>query len=191
MRTVVEERIPTARELVRGRGRGPLRLAGVFHVFHVRDGGIIDEWDAPNIITDEGLDHVLTSVLAGGTQITSWFLALKDNTGDPIDGTETYAAPAFTEITDYSEANRPAWTAGAVAGQSVDNSGSPASFSINATVSIFGIAVVGGGTGGNTKGDTAGGGTMYSLANFSAQRDLNNGDTLEVTYTATSADDGV
>lgn len=167
-------------------------LGGTFHWTHKDpDGDVLDRWDSKNIVTNEGLDHLLSSGLAGGTQITSWFILLKDNTGDPLDGTETYATPFFSEITSYDEATRPAWTAGAVSGQSVDNSGAVATFTISATVTVYGAGLVGGGTDADTKGNTAGGGTLYAASNFASSKALNDNDTLEVTYTFTAADDGV
>lgn len=170
---------------------GGFKIGGVFH-FTQRNGAgeIVDEWDAHNIVTDEGLDHLLDVTLSGGTQITSWYVILKDNTGDPVDGSETYATPLFSEITDYDEANRVAWSDGGVSSQSVDNSGTPASFSINTTVTVYGAGLVGGGTAITTKGDTSGGGTLFCCANFASSKALNSGDTLEVTYTLTAADAG-
>jgi len=173
-----------------GRGRGPFRLAGQFHFRQIREGEVIDEWDADNIVTDEGLDDVLDVYLSGGTQITSWYVLLKDNTGDPLDGAETYATPVFSEIATYSEGTRPAWTDGGVSSQSVDNSGSAASFSINGTTTVDSAGLVGGGTAASTKEDTAGGGKLFCCANFASEKSLSSGDTLEVTYTVTSADDG-
>lgn len=164
---------------------------GVFHFVQRRDGVVIDEWDAENVVTDEGLDYLLDVGLSGGTAITAWYVILKDNTGDPVDGTETYATPVFTEITAYSEGTRPAWTEAGVSSQSITNSASPASFSINGTTTVYGAGLVGGGSAPTTKGNTAGGGKLYCVANFTTEKSLNNGDTLEVTYTATLADDGV
>lgn len=162
-------------------------MGGTFHWTHKRDGEVVEQWDSKNIVTDEGLDYLLDAGLAGGTQITTWFIALKDDTGDPVDGSETYATPVFTEIENYDEAARPAWTAGTVSSQSVDNSGSAASFTISATVTVHGAALMSD----NTKGDTAtAGAVMYAVSNFSSSKALVDNDTLEVTYTFTMADDG-
>ncbi len=172
---------------LRGRGRGPLNLAGYFNcVLRDLDGNVKDEWMAPNIVVDEGLNHALTVLFTGAGQVAAWFVLLKDNTGDPLDGSETYGTKVFTELTDYDEATRPAYVEGAASGESIDNSGTPASFAINATITVFGAALVSV----NTKGDS-GAGTMFCAANFASSKALSAGDTLEVTYTITSADDGV
>lgn len=141
-----------------------------------------------NLVVNEGLDHILSSTLAGGTQITSWFVGLTDNSPTPAAGDTMASHAGWTEFDEYSQATRVAWTAGAVSGQSVDNSGSVASFSINNSTN--------GGLGGaflvsnSTKGGTTG--TLYSVVALTGgNRVVNNGDTVEVTYTFTSADDGV
>lgn len=90
----------------------------------------------------------------------------------------------WTDQHAYSNANRPAWTGGSVSGGSVDNSGSPASFSINAnTTDIFGAFLANNNT---VNGST---GTLYGMAIFGApgSRRANSGDTVNVTVTLTAA----
>lgn len=144
-----------------------------------------------NIVTNQGLDHLLTVALAGGTQITAWKVALFKTNTTPL-ATHTYAAPGYTEIagSDVTEASRQAWTAGSVSSQSVDNSGSAAVYTADATVAIYGAALVGGGTGAATIADTAGGGTLYASSQFAASKALTASDIITVTYTFTQADDG-
>lgn len=176
------------------RAQGSFRLRGAFQFDLYRKGRHIDRWLQPNIMMQEGLAYALGVALISTTQITSWYLLLKDNTGDPLDGTETYASKSFTEITSYDEATREAWTGGSITGtttKSVSNSGTPAEFTISATVTVYGSAMVGGGTGASTKGDSAGGGKMLCGANFSTSKPLVDNDTLQVTYTNTTTDDGV
>lgn len=145
----------------------------------------IDE--SHNLIVNQGLDHILDIVLSAGTQITSWFVELTDGTPTIVPG-DTYQSHAgWTEVTAYAESTREAWTDGGVSAQSVDNAGSVASFAINGTTTVGGCALVSD----STKSDTGAGPVQYSAIAFSADRALNNGDTLEITYTQTMADDGV
>jgi hypothetical protein len=51
--------------------------------------------------------------------------------------------------------------------------------------------LVGGGTDANTKDDQAGGGTLWCSAQFATSKNVDSGDTIDLTYTLTSADDGV
>lgn len=145
-------------------------------------GNVAWEDEVHNLVVNEGLDHLLDCTLAGGTQITSWFLGLTDGTPTPAAGDTMSSHAGWTEVTDYDEANRPACTFGSVSSQSVDNSGSVASYSINASVTIGGAFL----TSDNTKGGSTG--TLYSVGAFSGgDKSAGNGDTLEVTYTATMA----
>jgi hypothetical protein len=88
---------------------------------------------------------------------------------------------SFVESTSYSNSNRVTWTPGSISGGSVDNSGSVAAFSINASDYIFGAFL----TGNNTKGGSTG--TLYGMGVNSSgiARQVANGDTLNVTVTCT------
>ena len=72
---------------------------------------------------------------------------------------------------------------GTVASQSVDNSASKASFSINADTTVIGGAFL------STDGAKSGtAGVLYSVAAFdAADKSLDDGDTLNVTVTCTAA----
>jgi hypothetical protein len=143
-----------------------------------------DNWH--NIIVNAGLDHILSVVLAAGTQITSWYLLLT-NSSPTVAAADTMASHSgWVENTNYSEGARQAFTPGSVSGQSVDNSASKATFSINATTTVGGACL----TSVSTKGDTTG--TLFAGGAFSGgNRSLISGDTLKVQATYTQADDGV
>ena len=87
----------------------------------------------------------------------------------------------WSESTVYSNANRPTFTPGAVSGQSVDNSASKAVFNINGSATITGAFM----TTNNTKGGSTG--ILIGGGEFAASRGVANGDTLNVTVTATQA----
>lgn len=142
-----------------------------------------------NLLTNEGLDHILDVVLHGSTQITTWYVAIFES-DTIILATHTYASPGFTECTAYDEANRPEYVEAAASSQSVTNSANKATFTFNATKIIYGASLLGGGTGASTKGDTAGGGTELCAVQFSSSRSVVDDDTLDVTYTVSAADDG-
>ena len=142
-----------------------------------------------NIITNEGLDAILDIMLHAATQITTWYVALVETDTSPAAG-QTYAVPVYTECTAYDEANRQEYEEAAASSQSITNSANKATFTMNATKTIYGAALVGGGTGASTKGNTDGGGTLLCYAKFSASKSVEDDDTLEVTYTVSAADDG-
>ncbi len=140
-----------------------------------------------NLVTNQGLDHYLDVALSGGTQITSWYVALFEDDHTPAAG-NTYATPGYTESTAYDEATRQAWTEAGVSSQSITNSASKASFTIDATKTIYGAALVGGGSAASTKGDTAGGGTLLCLSAFSSGKPVEDDDVVKITITATMSD---
>lgn len=96
--------------------------------------------------------------------------------------TDTMASHApWSLITAYSNATNPAFTPGAIANGSVDNTGSPAIFNINGGVNIGGLFL----TDNNAVGGATG--TLYGMAVFTAFRALTSGDTASVTSTVTAA----
>lgn len=155
---------------------------------HWRDGELLDRWEESNICSDEGLNHLLGSTFSGVTQVTDWFVLIY-NTNTTPSSNMTYAVPVFTESTHYSGATRPVWQDGGVSSQSVDNSANKASFTMNTGETIYGSALVGGGTAATTKGDVAGGGTLYNVSDFSGgSKTVASDDVLKVTVTLTAAD---
>lgn len=139
-----------------------------------------------NLVTNVGLNHILSIVLASGTQITSWYVGLTSSSPTPAAGDTMASHAGWTEVhTQYDEANRVTWTPGSVSGQSVSNTASKAQFTINGGVTVGGAFL----TSDNTKNGTSG--TLFSIGAFSGgNRSLVSTDVLNVTATFTQADDG-
>ncbi len=143
-----------------------------------------------NIVTNEGLNHILNAVLNAATQITTWYCTLAETNTSAAAGM-TYAVPSYTETTAYDEATRPAYVEATSTAQSTTNSASPAVFTISATKTIYGASLVGGGSAATTKGNTAGGGTLLCYALFTTARSVLDNDVINLSYTLTMSDDGV
>lgn len=149
-----------------------------------KDGNLKWAIESKNLVVNVGLKYMAGSALAAETQVTTWYLGLygagASNTPAASDTASSHAG--WTEITPYSNSTRPAATfaAATTANPSVvTNSASPASFSINATATVGGAFLISD----STKGGTTG--TLFSAADFQSPGDRNvvNGDTLNVTYT--------
>lgn len=153
----------------------------------VRDDKVIDQWRESNICTDEGLNALLDIMFHAATQLTTWYILIFESDTTPAAGT-TYATPIFTECTAYAEGTREEFIEAAASSKSITNSANKAEFTINATKTIYGAALVAGGTDANTKGNTAGGGTMYCASKFASSKAVENLDVLKVTVTLTSSD---
>ncbi len=140
-----------------------------------------------NLVVNAGLDHALDTELSGGTPVTTWYVGLTDGTPTVAAGDTMASHAGWTEVTAYDEANRVTWVDGGVSSQSVDNSGSTATFTVSADSTTIGGAFL---VSNNTKGGSTG--TLYAAGAFSAgDKDLDDDDTLDVTATFTLADDGV
>jgi hypothetical protein len=133
-----------------------------------------------NLVVTVGRNFALDTLLSGSAYTASWFLGLVDGASAPTyNAADTMASHAgWTENTGYSNATRPVPNLSGAA-----SAGSKAStataFNINATGTIAGcfLTTIG------TKGGTTG--TLYSVGSFTGgNRAVVNGDTLNVTYTA-------
>jgi len=144
-----------------------LNFKTVWNWQHWFDGLLINQWTEQNLCVLEGRNHAIDVIFAAGTQITSWYVAPFEDNHTPASG-DNYAAPGFTETTAIEETTRPGFQAGTVAAAVVNNSANRASFTFNAVKTIYGAALVGGGTDANTIGDTAGGGTLFCESQFSS-----------------------
>lgn len=134
-----------------------------------------------NLVPNVGLNKFLDATLKTGLASPSWFVGLKDAVA-AVAGDTMASHAGWAELSPYSNATRPALTLGAVAGQSVDNSASKASFTIDATATIGGAFV--------TDSNTVDGATgiLLSASNFTTgSKDVDSGDTLNVTVTFTAA----
>lgn len=142
-----------------------------------------DEREHKNLLTDQGLTHMLAVVLGGTSKINAWYLAPYSNSVNPAAGWTASNFPSTAgEITSsvegYTETTRPAFTPGAAAANTIDNVASKAAFTIAtaSTLSIAGAALLSS----NVKGDT--GGTLISATRFGTARILNNGDIWNCGY---------
>ena len=156
---------------------------GVFEFELVRDGKVIDKWSDHNLVTNEGLNDLLQVYLGNGTQKTTWYVGLFEKSNYTPAATDTAAniASNSTETTAYTESTRPEWVEAAASAQSITNSANKATFTINATKTIYGAFLVSS----STKGGTAG--VLFASTKFSASRSVVATDQLLVTYTVQAA----
>ena len=140
------------------------------------------EW-SPNIIVNQGLDSILGVYFHADSQISTWYVAIFEGNYTPVAGdTAANIATNSTESTAYTEANRVEWVEAAAASQSITNSASKATFTMNATKTIYGAFLV------STSTKSGATGTLCAASRFTASRSVVNTDQLLVTYTITAAD---
>jgi len=139
-----------------------------------------------NIVTNAGLDDILDKYYKGSSYTAAHYVGLTDGTPTVAAGDTMASHAGWTEVTAYDEANRPTLTLGTVSSQSVDNSASKASYTISTNGTTIGGAFI---STDDTKGGTTG--TLVSAVAFDSGTDkgLDDNDVLNVTVTATMADD--
>lgn len=161
-----------------------LKGGGVFTATcYDKDGNLKWEAKSPNLVVNVGLADMNDKYFSGSGYTAAWYIGLYGaaSSNDPAASDTMSSHAGWTEVTDYSQTERPTATFGSatVADPSViDNSGSVAVFSINGTTTIGGAFL----TSDDTKGGT--GGILFSAADFQSpgDRSVVSGDTLNVTY---------
>ena len=173
----------TAQAIFRSAAGLPLSFRNYYHVECFGPDGKLKWQDrCENLVMDVGLDEYLQRIWKSSAFTASDFIGLTDDTPTIVAGDTMASHAGWVEAQGYTEGTREAFTPGTVAGQSVDNSASKASFSINATDTIGGAFA----TDNNTKGGTTG--ILLGAAAFSGgDKAVANLDTLNVTVTSTAA----
>jgi hypothetical protein len=145
-----------------------------------------DERSDSNLLTTEGLNHMLDVTLHDASKVTTWYVKLFSGNVTVL---ATWTAANFTsnatEITSnsegYSESTAPVYVEAAAAAGVTTNTASKAAFTIATTtsVTVWGAAL----SSSSTKGGTTG--TLMSASKFGAVRTLYNTDVFNVGYSIT------
>jgi hypothetical protein len=160
------------------------KAGGVFHVqCHDAQGNL--KWEAKehNLVVNEGLQDMNTKYFTGSGYTATWYLGLYGAaaSNNPAASDTMASHIGWTEVTAYSQATRPQavfGTATTADPSAINNSGSPAVYTINGTTVVGGAFL----TSNNTKGGTTG--ILFSAVDFSApgDRSVVANDTITVTY---------
>jgi hypothetical protein len=149
-----------------------------------KDGLLKWSAESQNLVVNVGLQYMAGTALVGTTQIPTWYIGLygAGASNTPAAGDTMASHAGWTEVTPYSNANRPTANFAAATNANpsvVTNSANVAAFSINATQVVGGAFLVSD----NTKSGSTG--TLFSAADFQSpgDRSVVSGDTLNVTYT--------
>jgi hypothetical protein len=174
------------------------RWQGIFHaeIWERRKSGtprLLRHWKDnpdlifPNGVTNVGIEDNESTYFRSGTQITSWYMGLINNSGfSALAATDTMSSHAgWTELgtsasDKYDETTRPQWSPAAPSSRTITNTSSIA-FTINTTVSVKGAFIVSN----NTKGGTSG--ILWASGAFSSVQSLVAAQILRLTYTLTGA----
>lgn len=172
---------------------------GFFEVEHIRKGIVIAKYRFKNGIVNEGKNNIFDVYFDAGTQITTWYMLLIDNANfTALASDDTYddidqAGNGWDEFQSYTDpgnadstVTRPVWNPSPASSQSIAN-GTATVFDITGSGTVKGLAIVGGGTGSDTKGDHANDGTLWATALFDqGDTAVVSSDQLSITYTVSA-----
>lgn len=181
------ERLRLALKMLMG-SRSGVKVGGVFTVeCYGPDGKLKWRDTAKNLVTTEGLNHILDVLFAGDTQVNPWYVGLLAASPTPAAGwTKTQVGAA--DFVAYDEATLQTFV-DARTNQTVDNSASKAAFTISTNGSSIGGAYL---ASASTKAVEGGAAEILCAAAFTGgNKAADDNDTLQVTYTFSAADDGV
>ena len=140
-----------------------------------------------NLVTNEGLDHVLDVELNALAALAVWyFTGFSDNI--TVLASHDYAAPGTTEITtsDVEEAVRETMNFNAASSQSIDNVGTVAQYKADQTFTFYGGQIM---AGSSAFGDATDDAVHIYWAGklFGTAKSMILDDTVDLTYTFTSS----
>jgi len=162
---------------------------GTYHAQLIRDGVVIWEDTAPNVVTTVGKNLALDTYLAGSSySVTGPYMGLISSTsysavaaGDTMSSHAGWLEAGVANDPTYTVPRKTcAWSAASSGAKALSSS---LSFSITGTGTVKGAFLVFGSGASATVANT--GGTLYSAGLFTGgDRAVINGDTLSVSYTA-------
>jgi hypothetical protein len=151
------------------------KIGFVYRTEIVRNGVVIERDTAYNVMPAEALNHVLSVLLKGGAQNSSWYIGLYEGNFTP-DGTATAATfPASaTECTAYAATTRALFNGGSITDASVSDTLNRSEFTMTADKTVYGGFM----SSASAKGATSG--VLLSAVRFPAPKVLKTSDVLRV-----------
>lgn len=158
--------------------RANVMIGGVMTFEHVRGGRVIEVDHAHNIVVNQGLNHILDVVLHGTTAVSPWYVAPFEGNYTPL-ATDTAAniTANSTECTAYDESTRVEYNEAAASSQSSTNSANKATFTFNATKTIYGAFLA------SASAKSATTGTLLAAVKAGTSKAVVDDDQLLITYT--------
>lgn len=154
-----------------------LKVGGKFTCEHWRGGELLSVDESPNLVVNEGLDAILDIMFNGATQITTWYIGIFEANYTPVASvTAATITSASTESTAYDESTRVEYEEAAASSQSMTNAANKATFTMNASKTIYGAFLV------SASAKSATSGTLFAASQFSSSKAVVSSDQLLVTY---------
>lgn len=144
-------------------------------VQHVRDGEVVEEVIARNLIPQSGVDHLAGLIRGLATPISDWYVGLFAGNYVPTKATTAADLPTTAgESVAYDETTRPAWVHQYDGVSDISNELNRAEFTFNTDQRIYGGFIV------SSNGKGNGAGVLFSIVRFPSPIDVAAGSTLRV-----------
>ncbi len=153
---------------------------------------LISRSECHNIITDEGLNRILNEIFNAATQITTWYCSIFESNSTPAANWtyDLYADSQATEWTQFAEAARIEYNESASTAKSTTNSANKAVFTADTGAkTLYGAALVSVVTLSNHAAETNN--VIMCAGTFAVPQPVIATNIVNLTYTITSADDGI
>lgn len=172
------------RDAVKAAMSGNAQIEGLVTLDHFREGKIIYNETGKNIITTEGLNQILNVVFGAVAKDATIYCGIFKSNVTPAAGntaaSQLGAAGTYGECqdADYDDpaTNRPEWVDAAASAGVITNSASKASFTIAASITVYGAFLA------SSQAKTATTGVLYAAKRFDTSRAVVDDDVLQVTY---------
>lgn len=154
-----------------------IRLPGFTYVGEVvsAEGRVLDTFSVGNLIPQEGINYVISTLNGTGTVIPSWYLGVFKNDYTPVNSSGAASLPTtIGEHTGYSEGTRPEWEPVYDNVGRLDNQATLAEFTMTQDVTLYGAFIVSEATKGG------GAGTLLSIARFPSPKQIETGSVLRI-----------
>lgn len=154
-----------------------IRLPGFTYVCEILSpaGDLLDSFEVGNLIPQEAIDYVASTLDGSGSVLPAWYVGLFKNDYTPVAGSTAAQLPTTVgEFVNYDEAARPAWSGVYDNASRLDNSASVAEFTLAQDVTLYGAFLVSDATKGG------GAGTLLSIARFPSPKQLETGSVFKI-----------
>lgn len=151
------------------------RAEFTWHLELVHRDGRVELETLHNLQPEEGRDHMMKAIWKGGTQVSTWYIALFEGNYTPQPDIKAADFPTVAqECTAYSSTTRKEFVSGPVSSGALDNSANRAEFEFTADKTVYGGVI----TSSSTKGSTNG--VLISAVRFASPKVCEAGSILRV-----------
>ncbi len=156
------------------------KLTGTYRIEVLRKNGTTEHYYIKNDVVNQGLDQILTAFVGSGNV---WYIGLIVNPGTESNSDTMSSHSGWTEShTTYDEGYRQLWNTAAVSSQTLTNAANPATYTMNTSVTLYGLFLSSVETKNSTSGILWSTGKFRNILGGAETIGLTDNDTLKIIY---------